>query len=201
MDGHGRIDEKPGPPPFIVGYLARICPEKGLHILVSAFYTLTKEFGVDNLELHVAGYLGKKDAPYFEELVNQINAWGLHDSFVHYGEVSRTQKIDFLNRLHVFSVPTVYRESKGLSILEALANGVPVVQPKHGSFPELVKATEGGILVDSESAESVAEGISQLFRAPSKRKQLGTNGKMNVHQNFSHEKIAQQLMNVFEKYV
>ena len=201
LDGHGRKDEKPGPPPFIVGYLARICPEKGLHILVSAFYTLAKEFGVDNLELHVAGYLGKKDKPYYEELVNQINAWGLQDSFMHYGEVTRTQKIDFLNRLHVFSVPTVYRESKGLSVLEALANGVPVVQPKHGSFPEMIKATEGGILVDPESAEAVAEGIYQLFRDPSKRKQLGANGQMIVHQNFSHEKIAQQLMNVFEKYV
>lgn len=201
LDGHGRKGEKPGPPPFIIGYLARICAEKGLHILVSAFYTLAKEFGVDNLELHVAGYLGKKDKPYFEELVKQINDWGLQDSFVHYGEVTRTQKIDFLNRLHVFSVPTVYRESKGLSVLEALANGVPVVQPKHGSFPEMIKATEGGILVDPESAESVAEGIYQLFRDPAKRKQLGTNGKMSVHQNFSREKIAQQLMRVFEKYV
>ena len=201
LDGHGRKHEKPGPPPFIVGYLARICPEKGLHILVSAFYTLTKELGVDNLELHVAGYLGKKDEPYFEELVKQINAWGLQDSFVHYGEVTRTQKIDFLNRLHVFSVPTVYRESKGLSIMEALANGVPVVQPKHGSFPEMIKATEGGILVDPESAESVAEGIHQLYRDPSKRKQLGANGKLIVHQNFSREKIAQQLMDVFQKYV
>lgn len=201
LDGHGKKDEKPGPPPFIVGYLARICAEKGLHILVSAFYTLAKEFGVDNLELHVAGYLGKKDKPYFEELVKQINDWGLQDSFVHYGEVTRTQKIDFLNRLHVFSVPTVYRESKGLSILEALANGVPVVQPKHGSFPEMIKATEGGILVDPESADSVAEGIYTLFRDPSKRKQLGTNGKMSVHRDFSREKIAQQLMCVFEKYV
>ena len=84
---------------------------------------------------------------------------------------------------------------------KALANGVPVVQPKHGSFPEMIKATEGGILVDPESAESLAEGIYQLYRAPAKRKQLGTNGKMIVHQNFSREKIAQQLMRVFEKYV
>ena len=201
LTGHGLIDEKTGPPPFIIGYLARICPEKGLHNLVSAFYTLTKEFGVDNVELHVAGYLGKKDEPYFEELVNQIHSWNLQDSFFHFGEVTRTQKIDFLNRLHVFSVPTVYRESKGLSILEALANGVPVVQPQTGSFPEMLKATEGGILVEPESSEAIAQGIYQLFRDPFKRKQLGANGKRNVHQKFSHEIAAQQLMNVFEKYI
>ncbi|MCY4404715.1 MAG: glycosyltransferase family 4 protein [Candidatus Poribacteria bacterium] len=201
LDGHGTLDEKTGPPPFTVGYLARICPEKGLHILVSAFYTLTKELGADNVELHVAGYLGKKDEAYFEELVKQIHAWGLQDSFIHYGEVTRAEKIDFMNRLHVFSVPTVYRESKGLPVLEALANGVPVVQPEHGSFPEMVKATEGGILVEPESAEALADGIYQLYRDSERRRHLGRTGKMNVHQNFSDEIIAQQLIKVFEKYL
>ncbi len=201
LDGHGELSDKTEPPPFKIGYLARICPEKGLHLLVSAFYTLTKELGTDNVELHVAGYLGKKDEPYFEELTNQIHAWGLKESFVHYGEVTRSQKIDFLNRLHVFSVPTVYRESKGLSILEALANGVPVVQPEHGSFPEMVDATEGGILVQPESSDAVAEGILQLYRDSERRRHLGKTGQENVHQNFSDEIIAQQLMQVFQKYI
>ena len=201
LDGHGESLEKTEPPPLKIGYLARICPEKGLHLLVSAFYTLTQELGADNVELHVAGYLGKKDEPYFEELVNQIHAWGLQEVFVHYGEVTRSQKIEFLNRLHVFSVPTVYRESKGLSILEALANGVPVVQPAHGSFPEMVDATGGGILVRPESSDAVTEGILQLHRNSERRRQLGKIGKENVHQNFSDEIIAQQLMQVFQKYI
>ncbi len=201
LEGHGNVIDKPGPPPFIIGYLARICPEKGLHLLVNAFYTLTKELGTDNVELHVAGYLGKKDEPYFEELVNQIHAWGLSDSFVHHGEVTRSEKIDFLNNLHVFSVPTVYRESKGLSILEALANGVPVVQPKHGSFPEMIKATEGGILVDPESVGALAEGILQLYRDSERRRHLGKTGMANVHQKFSDKQIAQQLLDVFEQYI
>ena len=201
LDGHGLEVEKPTPPPLKIGYLARICPEKGLHLLVGAFYTLTKELGADNVELHVAGYLGKKDEPYFEELVNQIQTWGLQESFVHYGEVTRSQKIEFLNSLHMFSVPTVYKESKGLSILEALANGVPVVQPEHGSFPEMLNATGGGILVQPESSEAVVEGILKLYRDPEWRKKLGKTGKENVHQNFSDEIIAQQLMSVFEKYL
>lgn len=201
LDGHGASLNRPEPPPFIIGYLARICPEKGLHILVSAFYTLAKELGKDNVQLHVAGYLGKRDEPYFEELVNQIRVWGLANNFVHYGEVTRTQKIAFLNRLHVFSVPTVYKESKGLSILEALANGVPVVQPRHGTFPEMVNATEGGILVDPDSAEAVAEGIVQLFNDTEKRKHLGKSGKVNVHEKFNDKITAQQLMKVFDKYI
>ncbi len=201
LDGHGASVSKPEPPPFSIGYLARICPEKGLHLLVDAFYALTQELGAENIHLHVAGYLGKKDKPYLEELVNQIQAWGLADSFVHYGEVTRSQKIDFLNRLHVFSVPTVYRESKGLSILEALANGVPVVQPQHGAFPEIIRATGGGILVAPESAEAVATGILALYNDAARRGHLGSTGQSNVHLKFNDAAVAQQLLGVFQKYL
>ena len=200
MDGHGLPVEKPEPPPFIIGYLARICPEKGLHILVDAFRLVAEALGADNVQLHVAGYLGKKDEPYLEELVNQIQTWGLSDSFVHHGEVTRTQKINFLNRLHVFSVPTVYRESKGLSIIESLANGVPVVQPRHGTFPEMIDATDGGILIEPESPESVATGIIELLNDTERREYHGETGKINVHQKFSDTIIAEQLLKVFEKY-
>ena len=200
LDGHGIPVEKPEPPPFIIGYLARICPEKGLHILIDAFRMVTEALGAHNVQLHVAGYLGKKDEPYLEELVNLIQEYGLSDSFVHYGEVTRTQKIEFLNRLHVFSVPTVYRESKGLSIIEALANGVPVIQPQHGTFPEMMHATEGGILVEPESAEALAQGIIELLNDVNRREHLGKTGQINVHQKFNDEVIAEQLLKVFQTY-
>lgn len=200
MDGHGLPVQKPEPPPFIIGYLARICPEKGLHVLVDAFRLVAEVLGADNVQLHVAGYLGKKDEPYLEELVNQIQAWDLSGSFVHHGEVTRTQKIEFLNRLHVFSVPTVYRESKGLSIIESLANGVPVIQPRHGTFPEMIEATNGGILVEPKSSEAVAAGILELLKDTDQREHLGETGKTNVHQKFNDTIIAEQLLKVFEKY-
>ena len=200
MDGHGMLVEKPEPPPFIIGYLARICPEKGLHILVDAFLIVAEALGADNVQLHVAGYLGKKDEPYLEELVNQIQDAGLSNSFVHHGEVTRTQKIDFLNQLHVFSVPTVYRESKGLSIIESLANGVPVVQPHHGTFPEMIDATGGGLLVAPESPESLAMGIMELLNDAEQREHLGETGKINTHQKFNDTAVADQLLKVFEKY-
>lgn len=201
IDGHGLPVEKPEPPPFIIGYLARICPEKGLHILVDAFQIIAEAMGANNVQLHVAGYLGKKDEPYLEELINQIQASGLSESFVHHGEVTRTEKIDFLNRLHVFSVPTVYRESKGLSVIESLANGVPVVQPQHGTFPEMISATGGGILVEPESAEALAMGIMELLNDAEQREHLGKTGKMNVHQKFNDTAVAEQLLKVFEKYI
>ena len=201
LSEHGIVEKDLAEPPFVIGYLARICPEKGLHLLVDAFYRLTNRFGADNLRLKVAGYLGKKDEAYLEQLIKQIDAWELSDAFDYWGEVDRHQKIDFLNSLHVLSVPTTYKESKGLSILEALANGVPVVQPRHGNFPELIAATGGGILVDAESPNSLAEGISQLMTDRTYREQLGQQGKEVVHRRFSDDVMAEATLAVYQKYI
>ncbi len=201
LSEHGLSEKALPEPPFIIGYLARICPEKGLHLLVDAFHRLTDRLGPNKVQLKVAGYLGKKDEPYFEKLVEQINAWGLSGAFEYWGEVNRHQKIDFLNGLHVLSVPTTYKESKGLFILEALANGVPVVQPRHGSFPELVAATGGGILVDAESPDAIAAGISQFMNDPNYRGQLGQQGKEAVHREFSDDVMAESTLAVYEKYI
>lgn len=201
LSEHGMRQKDLAETPFVIGYLARICPEKGLHLLVDAFYRLTNRIGSNKVQLKVAGYLGKKDAPYLEKLVKQIDAWGLSEVFDYWGEVNRHQKIDFLNSLHVLSVPTTYKESKGLFILEALANGVPVIQPRHGAFPELIAATGGGILVDAESPDAIAEGISQLMSNRGYREQLGQQGKEIVHREFSDDVMAKATLAVYRKYI
>ena len=201
LQEHGENRNSLSELPFVVGYLARICPEKGLHLLVDAFYQLTERVGSDKIRLKVAGYLGKGDQPYFEEITKQIDAWGLTDAFEYWGEVDREQKIQFLNSLHVLSVPTTYKEPKGLFVLEALANGVPVVQPRHGSFPELIEATGGGILVDAESPDAVAQGIFELMNNPNKPATLARQGKDAVHQAFSDDVMAEETLAVYRKYV
>ncbi len=201
LNEHGLREQELPETPFVIGYLARICPEKGLHLLVEAFYRLTNRLGLGKVQLKVAGYLGKKDEPYLEQLIKQIEAWGLSEAFDYWGEVDRHQKIDFLNGLHVLSVPTTYKESKGLFILEALANGVPVVQPRHGTFPELIAATGGGILVDAESPDALADGISQLMGNQSHREQLGQRGKATVHRDFSDDIMAEATLAVYQKYI
>lgn len=201
LSEHGVGQEDLAETPFIIGYLARICPEKGLHLLVDAFHRLTDKVGLAKVQLKVAGYLGKKDEPYLEELIEQIDVWGLSDAFDYWGEVDRHQKIDFLNGLHALSVPTTYKESKGLFILEALANGVPVVQPRHGNFPELITATGGGVLVDAESPDALAEGILQLIDNPDYRETLGQQGKETVHREFSDDVMADATLAVYRKYI
>ena len=88
-----------------------------------------------------------------------------------------------------------------MSIIEALANGVPVVQPQHGTFPEMMHATEGGILVEPESAEALAVGIMELINDVERREHLGKTGQVNVHQKFNDEIVAEQLLQVFQNYM
>ncbi len=162
---------------------------------------MKKKLNTDKIHLKIAGYLGKKDQSYFQRLEKQIVDWGLKGAVEYIGEVDRLSKIIFLNGLDVLSVPTVYVESKGLSILEAMANGVPVVQPRHGSFVEIIEKTGGGILVDPESPDDLAKGLEQLFNDTAKREGLGKKGKEFVHTNLNDEKMTEATLEVYKKYL
>ena len=153
---------------FIVGYLARVAPEKGLRTLAEALAKIRAEAGPDTprIRLRVAGWLSPEHQPFLSAVENQMHAAGLGDDFEYVGEVDRQQKVDFLRSLDVLSVPTSYSAPKGLYVLEALACGVPVVQPRIGVFPELIDATGGGLLHEPENAADLAKNLRKLLTAP-----------------------------------
>jgi glycosyltransferase involved in cell wall biosynthesis len=197
LEGHGGPALDPAAEPFTIGYLARICPEKGLHVLLEAFRELAGQVGAERLRLRVAGWLGERDTAYLEEQRGRVREWGLEPRVELVGEVDREEKIEFLQSLHVLSVPTIYREPKGLFVLEALANGVPVVVPRHGSFPELVEATGGGLLVEPESAAAVAAGLRTLMDDRGRLRELGRSGKQRVEQDFAVSVEAQRALELY----
>lgn len=197
IDFSDKAPQLPGEP-FTIGYLARICPEKGLHILWEAVSILLQ--AGRTIRLLAAGYLGNANKPYLAEIRKQINIQGYDDAFEYLGEVDRAGKLAMLRSLHVFSVPTVYHEPKGLYVLEALANGVPVVQPCHGAFPELVKATGGGLLVDPDSPKALADGIVQLMDDPDLRNRLGCQGRQSVLESFTDKVMAEQTWALYRSF-
>lgn len=194
-DGDGRADGR------TIGYLARICPEKGLHVLAEAFRRLTRRPGGDKLRLKVAGYLGPRDRAYDEQVRRQVEEWGLASQVEFVGEVDREGKLAFLQSIDVLSVPTTYREPKGLFVLEALANAVPVVQPDHGAFPELIEATGGGILVRPEDPEALADGLAGLLGDPARRAELGGAGRDYVHRELGDRRMAERTVELYERFV
>ncbi len=151
LDGHD-VQPVRTSPPYTIGYFARIAPEKGLHLLAEAYHLLRSRPNVPATRLLAAGYLLNEHRDYLASVEQRLRDWGLASEFTYAGAPDRAGKIALLRQMDVFSVPAVYAEPKGLSLLEAMANGVPIVQPRHGAFTEIVTRTGGGILVAPERA-------------------------------------------------
>jgi glycosyltransferase involved in cell wall biosynthesis len=180
LNGHSRKAARSGGV-FRVGYLGRVAPEKGLRLLAEAYRILRHERGLKNAKLVAAGYLPPEHRPYLKEIEARLKEWRLAGEFEYLGEVDREGKIAFLQSLDVFSCPCTYDEPKGLPVLEAMANGVPVVQPRRGSFPEMIEECRGGLLVDPDSAESLADGIERIWKEPELAESLSKRGYEDVH--------------------
>lgn len=201
LKGHGSGSSKREKSITRIGYLARICPEKGLHLLVDAFDLLVQRRGKESLRLEIAGYLGARDQSYFDKITARIDRSGWRDCFRHRGEVDREEKIEFLSSLDILSVPTVYQDPKGLFVLEALANETAVVQPAHGAFPELIAKTGGGRLVEPNSAEALADGLEFLIEDTEERSRMAKAGKEAVFKHFNAGVLADNALSVYRKYV
>jgi glycosyltransferase involved in cell wall biosynthesis len=185
--------------PVTIGYLARICPEKGLHLLVDAFIELARQPGAESARLEVGGWVAKRERPYLQRLEQRVRKAGLAERAVFHGELDGPAKRDFLRRVDLLSVPTTYREPKGLFVIEALAHGVPVVQPAHGAFPELLEATGGGLLVDPDSTTALGTGLLELIRDPERRRELGRRGRQAVERDFGSRNMAQRTAAVYQR--
>ena len=192
LAGHGRRAPRAGrvDPATTIGYFARVAPEKGLHLLVEAFALLCEDKALPPLRLRVAGYKSAGDEPYFSTIVRRIEQLGLADRFEYAGELDRAAKIAFLQSLDVMAVPTVYRESKGISVLEAWANAVPVVLPAHGAFPEYIEDTGGGVLCEPEDPRSLADKLAELVRDPALADELGLRGQAAMRERHTAEAMA-----------
>ncbi|MGE3182342.1 MAG: glycosyltransferase family 4 protein [Phycisphaerae bacterium] len=183
----------------VIGYLARICHEKGLANLVESFLALRREG--HNPRLLAAGYLGAGDRRYLEKIQKRIAAAGAAEHFEYRGEITRADKIALLHEIDLFSVPTEYPEAKGISILEAMAAGVPVVQPAHGSFPELVQTAGGGVLYAPHDVGALTAALRSLLVDPSLRERLGAAARKNVHAFHSDDKMAREAWTVYERFL
>lgn len=185
--------------PLTIGFLARFVPEKGLHLLVDAFTRLCRCGEFPNLRLVAGGYVSRAYKTYVDGIRKTIKENGLEERVKLLGTLERADKLNFFKQIDVFSVPAPYREPKGISILEALASGVPVVQPDHGAYPEWVNATRGGLLHRPHDSADLAEKLAILLRDADLRKRMGQQGRQGVFEKFSSERMADSTLEAMRK--
>jgi glycosyltransferase involved in cell wall biosynthesis len=186
---------------FCVGYFARIAPEKGLQQLAEAYTILRRRTGDAPLRLEAAGYLGGAQQPYLDGVRRTLEAAGLGHEFTFRGQVDRDGKLAFLGSLDVLSVPATYDEPKGLFLLEGMARGVPVVQPRRGAFTEIVERTGGGLLVAPDSPTALADGLHTLWKDRALGERLGRAGHAGVREHYSIERSTDRLLAAYERAI
>jgi glycosyltransferase involved in cell wall biosynthesis len=202
LKGHGGARNAPAAPPFNIGYLARICKEKGTHLIAEAFRLLHGRPENPPCNLLLSGWLGADQDAYYRAIVHDLTfRHQLGGRFAYIDSPDHQTKVSFLQSLNVLSVPTTYREPKGLYVLEAWANGVPVVQPRHGSFPELIEATGGGLLVNPDDPADLARGLYDMLNDRELRERCGRLGQEAVRERFTAERMARETLSVYEKYL
>jgi glycosyltransferase involved in cell wall biosynthesis len=182
---------------FRIGYLARLAPEKGLHILVDAFLRL-RETRPD-ARLLIAGWLGPQHRGFAREQFRKLARVGGPNTWEYRGPVSRAEKLQFLSELDVLSVPATYGEPKGRYVLEALAAAVPVVQPDHGAFPEIIRDVGGGKLVRPADPVHLAETLDRLLADRHSLRRLGAEGRQAVCLRRNSDSVARAMLDVYRQ--
>jgi glycosyltransferase involved in cell wall biosynthesis len=180
-----------------VGFFGRIAPEKGLHLLCDAYQRLRARGDFTDVTLEAAGYLAPEHHQYLREIEDRMRGWGLASDFRYHGALDRDAKAAFLRTLDVFSLPAVYDEPKGLSVLEAMACGVPVVQPRRGAFPEILTKTGGGLLVAPDDPGALADGLASVLKDPAHAAALGQAGAAGVRRHYSVARMADRALEIY----
>ncbi|UCE41355.1 MAG: glycosyltransferase family 4 protein [Candidatus Aminicenantes bacterium] len=201
---HGGIDlegyEKSTLPfdPPVIGYLCRLSEYFGLDILVDAFMALKEDNRFRDLKLHLTGGYSGDDKPFLNGQMKKIAEHGFKDDVILFDDFCKSSRVAFLKSLTLLSVPVPTGEAFGAYQVEALAAGVPVVQPNVGCYPEFVEKTQGGLIYEPNTGEKLASAMASLLSDPDKIRKLGDQGRRVVLENFSMDHMAKNIAGVYE---
>jgi len=198
IDMEGYRPAPAAPPSPVIGYFARMCKDKGLDVVVDAFLKLKTRNQVEGLKLWIGGGCGPSDEPFVAEMRDRINAKGWISDVEYYPNLSKEDKQEFYRRISVLSVPSSEGEAFGLYVAEAMASGVPVVQPRHSAFPELIELTGGGVVADGVDADALAAALEPLLMDKKRIRALGDAARAAAEKRFTLEAMAARTLELYE---
>jgi len=185
------------PPPRTVGFLSRLSEGLGLQTLVEAFILLKGDSHMQDVRLRAMGGQTDDDAQFVDQMRRRLAARGLSEDVEFLTGFGLTERQEFLKSLSLLSVPVPTGEAFGTYQIEALACGIPVVQPNVGAFPEIVNRTGGGIIYEPNDAPALSQALISLLTAPDHARELGRRGRQVVLDRFSVEQMARNLMQIY----
>jgi glycosyltransferase involved in cell wall biosynthesis len=170
-----------------IGYISRLCHENGFDIVVDAFIDLKKKPGFDDVKLIATGGSTGDDSRYIKEQKQKIKENNLTRFFEILPDFEEKGLHEFFGKVAVVSVPVRIGEAFGIYLLEAMASGVPVIQPALGAFPEIIELSGGGETYMPNTPENLSRKLAELLSDTTKLEQLsragytGTKEKFDIH--------------------
>jgi glycogen(starch) synthase len=177
---------RPAPPPSspTLLLLGRLSPEKGFDTAIKAFSLLKKKWGA---KLMIGG-IGE-EMPRLKELAGSLNV-------EFRGKIERDQIPHLINEATLLIAPS-HVEAFGLSALEAMQMGRPVIASNVGGLPEVVLDGKTGLLVPPKDAEALLLAIEDLLNHPEKRTAMGALGRERAKQ-FSLRRLVEAYEEVYK---
>jgi glycosyltransferase involved in cell wall biosynthesis len=173
----------------------------GLGILVDAFMILKKERHHKDLKLRITGGFTADDAKFVKSIHKKLKKEKVIKDVDFLSDFSPHKRKEFLQSLSMLSVPVLEGEALGTYLIEALAAGVPVVQPAEGGFAELIKITDGGILFHPNDSYHLANGLELLLLDKNHARQLAENGRKVIFEKFDIKHMAEKIVDIYETVV
>jgi glycosyltransferase involved in cell wall biosynthesis len=187
--------------PPVIGYLCRMSEYFGLGLIVDAFIRLKKESKYSDLKLYLMGGYTSDDKPFVKKMLTKLTEEGIIKDVTVFDSFDIKYRLEFLKSLSLLSVPVPGGEAFGAYLVEALAAGVPIVQPNVGGYPEFIEATGGGILYEPNDPEHLAAALSSFLDDPERVRSMGKQGREIVLDRFSMQNMATNILEVYKNVV
>jgi glycosyltransferase involved in cell wall biosynthesis len=198
-------------------FVGRLCPEKGIHVLLCAMGEVARAHPQASLSLVGPLDVAPKDfvdphsrdpifngleryyshpGEYYELVCRLVSALGGR-AFLH-GRMPNDEICSHYARAGIFVFPSIWHEPFGIPVIEAMAAGLPVVATRAGALPEVVVDGETGILVERGDHAGLAAAISRLLADPQLRERMGAAGRERVRRLFTWEGSVARLEDLYE---
>lgn len=175
--------------PIRLLFVGRLVPEKGIITLLEVAEILGQRDIPFTLDIIGPG----KDKPY---VIGKLRTNETKDRIIFHDAVAHDKVIKYYRNSDIFCFPSK-GESFGNVLAEAMAAGLPVISSKAGAIPEMVEDGKTGILVHSSRADKFADAVEFLIKHPEKMRQMGIQGIQRVKENFTWEKAAERLEQIY----
>lgn len=183
----------------VIGYLSRMCEENGLAVLVDAYILLRQNAAYTSVKLKITGGKTGDDLNFIKEQKRKISKAGLTNDVFWVDEFEGEERQKFFDSVRLISVPVLHGEAFGLYQLEAMASGIPMVQPALGAFPEVINTSGGGIIYSPNEPERLSDALCSLILDDEKLSKLSADSLSGVKQHFDIHSQAKKMVGVYEQ--